>query len=148
VVVTLGRDGVYGSLDHRAWTAIVDAAVESLAAPPRLLHAVFPPGLFSPLWRALHRRRGARLVADLDPRTLGVAAAAVDLRLDIRPERARKLAAIAALGSQLVDGDPFTLLFPGLVERLLDEEWYMVANGPALPAGATDPFAGLEDAAH
>ena len=143
LVVTLGGDGVYGNLDHLAWTASVGAAVRSLASPPRVLHAVFPRRLFAPLWRALRRRRGAPLVGAIDPRELGVDAAAVDLRLDIRPLRARKLAAIAAHGSQLADGDPRTLLWPGLVERLLDEEWYVVAHGPALPAGATDPFAGL-----
>ena len=65
------------------------------------------------------------------------------LRLDIRAVRDRKLAAIASHRSQLLCGDPLSLLRPGLVERLLDEEWYDVAHGPDLPPGATDPFAGL-----
>jgi LmbE family N-acetylglucosaminyl deacetylase len=143
VAVTLGGDGVYASLDHRAWTDVVGAAVRGCGEPPRLLHAVFPRGLFVPVWRALRRGRGARLVAEVDPHSLGTDAADVALRLDVRSVRDRKLAAIAAHRSQLLDGDPLTFLRPGIVDRLLDEEWYLVADGPALPAGARDPFAGL-----
>lgn len=143
LVVTLGSDGVYGNLDHLAWTAIVAAALPQLAPAPRLLHAVFPRRLFAPLWRALRRRRGAPLVAEIDPERLGVDAAAVELRLDIRAVRDRKLAAIAAHRSQLAGGDPLTFLLPGVVEHLLDEEWYRVAHGPPFPAASTDPFAGM-----
>lgn len=141
LIVTLGSDGVYANLDHLACSAIATAALSRTNHPIRLLHAVFPRRLFAPLWRALHRRPGAGLVADVDPQTLGVDTP--ELRLDIRAVRDRKLAAIAAHRSQLLGGDPFTLLRPGLVERLLDEEWYVVAHGPPLPAGASDPFAGL-----
>jgi N-acetyl-1-D-myo-inositol-2-amino-2-deoxy-alpha-D-glucopyranoside deacetylase len=141
LIVTLGNDGVYAHLDHLACTAIATAAVSRARRPIRLLYSVFPRQLFAPLWRVLHRRPGAAMVADVDPRTLGVDAP--ELRLDIRAVRDRKLAAIAAHRSQLVGGDPLTFLRPGLVERLLDEEWYVVAHGPALPAGASDPFAGL-----
>ena len=143
LLVTLGSDGAYGHLDHLAWTAIVSLALAPLAEGSRLLHAVFPRRLFAPVWRALKRRAGARLVAAIDPQTLGVVADGVDLRLDIRRVRGRKLAAISAHRSQLVDGDPYSFLRPGLVECLLDEEWYMVARGPALPRGTTDPFDGL-----
>lgn len=143
VIVTLGCDGVYGNVDHLAWTAIVGAGVQCLRRPPRLLHAAFPRGLFAPLWRTLHRRGGPRLVAAIDPQTLGVDAGAADLRLDIRALRERKLAAIAAHRSQLAAGDPFTFLRPGLVEHLLDEEWYVVAHGPRFPSRTADPFAGL-----
>jgi len=142
LVITLGADGVYGSLDHLAFTATVTDALRALAPAPRLLHAVFPRGLFAPVWRALARRR-PRLVAAIDPNMLGVEAAAVDLRLDIRVQKPRKLAAIAAHCSQLAGGDPATFLMAGLIEPLLDEEWYLVAHGPALPAGADDPLAGL-----
>jgi LmbE family N-acetylglucosaminyl deacetylase len=141
VVVTLGDDGVYGHRDHLACTAIVASALAPMNRSQRVLHAVFPRQLFAPVWRALRRSAGGTLVADLDPRTLGVDAP--DLRLDIRAVRDRKLAAIAAHGSQLASGDPHTFLRPGLVERLLDEEWYCIAQGPPLPPGATDPFAGL-----
>jgi LmbE family N-acetylglucosaminyl deacetylase len=141
LIVTLGTDGVYGNLDHLAWTAIVTAAVQSLAQPPRVLHTVFPRRLFAPVWRALRRRRGDPLVGAIDPNQLGADDA--DLRLDIRALRQRKLAAVAAHRSQLVGGDPLTFLLPNLIEPLLDEEWYAVAHGPPLPVGAVDPFEAL-----
>jgi len=141
LIVSLGPDGVYGNLDHLAWTAIISAAVQPLTQPPRVLHAVFPRRLFAPVWRALRRRRGEPLVAAIDPRRLGVDDP--DLRLDIRAQRERKLAAVAAHRSQLADGDPLTFLLPNLIVPLLDEEWYAVAHGPALPAGAVDPFEAL-----
>ena len=136
-----GTDGVYGNLDHLAWTASISAAVQPLTQPPRVLHAVFPRRLFAPVWRALRRRRGEPLVAAIDPQRLGVDHP--DLRLDIRAQRERKLAAVAAHRSQLADGDPLTFLLPNLIVPLLDEEWYAVAHGPALPAGAVDPFEAL-----
>lgn len=143
LVVSLGADGVYGNLDHLAWADIVAAAVRRQTPAPRFLQAAFPRGLFTPLWRALRRRPGPPLVADLDPDRLGIERAAADLRLDIRALRSRKLAAIAAHASQLNAGDPLSLLRPGVVERLLDEEWYTVADGPPLPVDAMDALAAL-----
>lgn len=146
VVVTLGRDGVYGSVDHIAWTEIVDDAVAAWdpGARSRLLHAVFPRRWFASLWRALRRAGDGRLVVALDPETLGVEAERVDLRIELGPLRTRKLDAIRAHASQLAGGDPHTLMRAGLVAPLLDEEWFVVARGRRLPAGAADAFAGLE----
>ena len=62
------------------------------------------------------------------------APATVDYRVDTRPFRDKKLAAIAAHRSQLVDEDPRSFLLPGLVEPLLDEECFAHASGPALTA--------------
>lgn len=140
LVVTLDGDGAYGHRDHVAWTAIVAAAVRAVdgAHRPRLLHAVFPRRHFARLWE-LARRAGA--VVDLDPERLGVDVARADLSLDVRAQAARKLAACAAHDSQLdpVPGSFFRRLYDPLLER----EWYQVADGPPLPAGATDPFAAL-----
>src|SRR5215470_4658175 len=47
VVVTLGSDGAYAHLDHLAWTAIVSQALALAPDPPRVLHAVFPRGVFA-----------------------------------------------------------------------------------------------------
>jgi len=142
VVVTLGHDGVYGSRDHITWTGVVARAVAQVGGERRFLHAVFPRDLFAPVRRGLYRS-GTSALDPSAPRRLGVDPADVDLRLDIRPLRQRKLAAIAAHRSQLIGGDPLTFLRPGLIAPLLDEEWYLVASGPALPRGAADPFAGL-----
>ena len=139
LVVTLGPDGAYGHRDHLAWTAIVADAVRAApaAAAPRLLHAVFPRGHFARL-NELGRRAGA---VDLDPALLGIDADRVELRLDVRAFAERKLAGAAAHDSQL-DVTPGSF-FRRLYAPLLEEEWYVVAHGPPLPAGAVDPFAGL-----
>ena len=149
LVVTLGRDGAYGHRDHLAWTAIVDSAVRALpaGATPRLLHAAFPRGLFTRVAQ-LGQRAGA-VAADFDAAGVGIARDAAALCLDVRPLRDVKLAACAAHDSQL-DLTPGRL-FRRLLEPLLEEEWFVVAAGPPLPAGArgagaapaTDPFAGL-----
>lgn len=140
LAVTLGADGAYGHRDHLAWTAIVGAAVGTLppGTTPRLLHAVFPRGLFAPVWR-LAQRAGALGAIELD--ALGIEPAAVHLHLDVRAVRAQKLAALAAHDSQL-DVRPGTLL-RHIVRPLLREEWFVVASGPPLPAGAVDPFGGM-----
>lgn len=157
VVVTLGFDGAYGHKDHLALTAAVFRAVRTIdrdnqrarlegAEPtpaPRLLLAAFPQGLFAPLHRGLRRFRGGALVAEMPESAIGVAREAADLVVDIRAVRDTKLATIAAHRSQLRDGDPRSLLGPGVVDALLDEEWFTCAAGPPLPAGATSPFAGL-----
>lgn len=145
VVLTLGWDGVYGSVDHRALTAAVADAVKavSTSAPSRVLHAVFPRGLFAPVWRRLRRWPGARLDPSVAPADLGVARERADLRIDLGAVRAEKRAAIAAHRTQLVGDDPASFLGGGLLDRLLAEEWFVVDDGRDLPTGATDPFAGL-----
>lgn len=115
-VVTLGRDGVYGHLDHVAVT-------EGVLAVARSVHlAVFPRGLFHPLWRGLRRAgfRGVR--AGLRPEDLGVDSPALRKRVDPR----WRLRAAACHASQL-RGEPADFLRPGLLERLGDEDWFEVS---------------------
>jgi len=141
LVVTLGPDGAYGHPDHLAWTAIVDAAVDALPVTrtPRLLHAVFPRRLFAPV---AHLAQRAGVVADsVDPDALGIDRGDAHLRLDVRAAAACKLAAAAAHGSRLDSTPPS--FFRHLLAPLLAEEWFRVARGVPLPAGANDPFAGL-----
>ncbi len=146
VVLTMGRDGAYGHTDHLALTRLLDRAVCHLEEPPRLLHAVFPKGLFVPVWRALYRRPGI-IDPGITAESLGVSKERIDLVVDVREVRQQKLAAIACHRSQLPGDDPLAFLKPGLVGALLAEEWFSVAGGPALPAGAADPFAGAESPA-
>jgi LmbE family N-acetylglucosaminyl deacetylase len=138
VVVTLGDDGVYGHRDHIACTKMVAQATSA-----RVLHAVFPRGVFEPVWRLVRKARAARLVVDIDAAAIGVDPADVDLSVDIGSVRALKLAAIAAHDSQLAGGNPRSFLRPNLIDALLDVEWYIVAFGPPLPRGSDHPFAGL-----
>ncbi len=140
-IVTLGTDGVYGHRDHTACTALVARAAMRAAPDVRVLHTQFPAGLFAPLRRALRKRRAAAIDPAVGADDLGTRADAVDLRVPIASARDAKLAAIAAHASQLEGGDPRTFLLPGIVDALLDEEWYTLAAGPALPPGAAHPFA-------
>ncbi|PIE15921.1 MAG: hypothetical protein CSA66_08030 [Proteobacteria bacterium] len=144
-VLTLGRDGVYGHVDHLACTALLDAACAGLpqACRPRILHAAFPRDLFAPVRRFLARLPHPPVVPDAAALLLGASRRDVDLVVDIRPARDAKIAAMAAHQSQLRGGDPRTFLSAGIFEALLDEEWWIHASGPPLPPGATSPLAGL-----
>jgi N-acetyl-1-D-myo-inositol-2-amino-2-deoxy-alpha-D-glucopyranoside deacetylase len=149
LVVTLGPDGAYGHADHLACTAWVRAAVAAMAPAerPRLLLAVFPQGMFAPVWQRLRAWPGLAIASEIEAASLGVPAAAADLRLDIRAVAARKHAALAAHRSQLPDGDPMSFLAPALpgsaMVQLMAEEWFVHADGPPLPAGAESALAGL-----
>jgi N-acetyl-1-D-myo-inositol-2-amino-2-deoxy-alpha-D-glucopyranoside deacetylase len=148
LVVTQGPDGAYGHADHLACTAWVRAAVAAMAPAerPRLLLAVFPRGLFVPVWQRLRKLPGVAIASEIQAASLGVPAASVDLRLDIRAVAAPKLTALAAHRSQLPGGDPMRFLAPALpraaLARLMAEEWYVHADGPALPARASRDGAG------
>jgi N-acetyl-1-D-myo-inositol-2-amino-2-deoxy-alpha-D-glucopyranoside deacetylase len=149
LVVTLGPDGAYGHADHLACTAWVHAAVAAMtpAERPRLLLAVFPQGMFAPVWRRVRAMPGVAIASEIEAGSLGVPASAADLRLDIRAVAARKHAALAAHGSQLPDGDPMRFLAPALPRsamiQLMAEEWFVHTDGPPLPADAIGALAGL-----
>ncbi|MFN3202025.1 MAG: PIG-L deacetylase family protein [Bradymonadia bacterium] len=142
VVVTLGPDGAYGHRDHVACTAAVTRGAQGL----RVLHAAFPPGMFTPIRRALKRHLGSSGLAPLPPGGLGVPLKSADIVLDLGayPElRTIKQATLAAHRSQLAKGDPLSFLRPGLVFPLLQREAFVVAEGPPLPHPGADLFAGL-----
>lgn len=121
VVITLGEDGVYGSLDHIALTRRIDTVARRFAIA--VLHAQFPQGHFAPL-----RRRLQRAGMYLDGRIpLGRKVNEVALRVDATRQRTRKLAAVCAHASQLRDGDPWSFLGGRLLEPLLQEEWFTPA---------------------
>ncbi len=143
VVITLGRDGVYSAIDHRAWTDIVATALMGWSPAVRVLHAAFPQGMFDSLYRALRRAGGSPAVVDLGAATLGTDPGQVHLRIAIDAVRDEKIAAVAAHRSQLRGGDPWSFLRPGVLGVLLSEEWFIVDAGPPIPPGATDVFAGL-----
>ncbi|WP_428266037.1 PIG-L family deacetylase [Haliangium sp.] len=149
VTVTLGLDGAYGHRDHIALSRAASAAVAARRreCQPRLLLVEHPAGMFKRLWRTMRRVRPGLIAGALAARDLGRQAAQVDLRVDVSDVWPAKRAAIAAHASQLVDGRPESFLTPALDAaawaHLAAQEWYRVAAGPALPAGARDPFAGL-----
>jgi N-acetyl-1-D-myo-inositol-2-amino-2-deoxy-alpha-D-glucopyranoside deacetylase len=125
LVLTLGADGGYGHVDHLATTEMVGGAFERVLAPrgATLLRAVFPRGIFRAFWEEMHAQTPELLGID-DPESLGCTADAADLRVDIRAQRVAKLASIAAHHTQIYDGDPHRFIAPGVVDALLEEEWF------------------------
>ncbi len=121
VVFTLGEDGGYGHPDHLACTRMVQTARFDGA----LLEAVFPRGAFAPVHRAL--RRFIQLERTTDE--LGTSRDRVDHIVSIAASREQKLASIGAHRSQLRGDDPRSFLVDGLIDALLDEEWFMQVRG-------------------
>jgi len=120
IVLTLGDDGVYGHPDHLACTRLVGAA--TFEAP--LLHAAFPRGHFAPVHRALSRFMPLERSAE----QLGTTREHVFHVADVRRYRALKRASIGAHRSQLRDGEARSFLRRGLIDGLLDEEWFVLAG--------------------
>jgi N-acetyl-1-D-myo-inositol-2-amino-2-deoxy-alpha-D-glucopyranoside deacetylase len=122
LLLTLGPDGAYGHPDHLALHRAVVAAVEAAPAPPAVLFAAFPSGLFRPqsdLCRPILGDPPAVAPADL-----GVERP--DVRIPIAAVADRKLAALAAHASQLPGGDPAAIFPPGIVPALLRDEWFLL----------------------
>ncbi len=144
--VVLGADaaGVYGHRDHRCCHRWLCAAVATMpaAARPRLLLAAFPRGLLDGFARNLARSPHGRLLDPAPAGGFGIERVAADLVVDVRSLRDAKRAALAAHRSQLADGRPESFVLPGIAGPLLAEEWFTLAAGPPLPAGASHPFAG------
>ena len=145
VVLTHGSDGAYGHVDHVAVSSLVTAALSMLPdrPMPRLLQAVFPQNLFRPVWQRLRRSRRYRGSVLASRPDFGSSPEQADLRIELASAGGRKIESVRCHVSQLADGDPHRFLFPGLIDRLLQEEWYRHAGGPALPEGAKDVFAGF-----
>ncbi|HHH30780.1 MAG TPA: PIG-L family deacetylase [Polyangiaceae bacterium] len=133
VVITLGADGAYGHPDHLATTAMLHQV-----ATCRILHAAFPRDHFGGV-----RRRLARHVPLADVGPLGIRRVDAHLVVDVSAHRDQKLAAVAAHRSQLGSDDPRSFLVPGLIDPLLEEEWFVCARGPSLPPDPPSIFAGL-----
>jgi LmbE family N-acetylglucosaminyl deacetylase len=137
VLLTLGRDGVYGHRDHLAVTRWVDAASESV---DRVLHVAFPRGLFQPMYRGLRDRGFPGVVPGMTPEQFGLRPGEADLVVDVRPVQDRKRSAMAAHSTQS----------SGLADRLLPvdltplflEEWFVLTAGE-LPPDAVLPTDGL-----
>lgn len=122
IVVTLGPDGAYGHPDHLALHRAVCQGVDALTAPPALLFAAFPAGLFIPQYERCRPILGNPPA--IEPSAIGVATP--DFRVPIATVAAAKLAAIRAHQSQLPGGAPEALFPPGIVPALLAEEWFLL----------------------
>ncbi|MGW8322328.1 MAG: PIG-L deacetylase family protein [Thermodesulfobacteriota bacterium] len=145
VVVTLGGDGAYGHLDHLACTGLMARAVTELypRRKIRLIGSVFPRDLFRPLYERLKRIRKVPLDRRFDAEKLGTLREEADLCVNISSVRDVKLAAVGCHASQLEDGDPYSFMGKGVIDRILEEEWFVRIAGPAFPQGSSTIFDGL-----
>jgi LmbE family N-acetylglucosaminyl deacetylase len=125
LVLTLGADGAYGHPDHLAVHRWVTGAWTALAQRPPLLFAAFPAGLFAPHWDACRAMFGD----PPNPPRAALGRAPLHYTVPIRSAAETKLAALGAHRSQLPEGDPRRLFPPGIIDALLEEEWFTDARG-------------------
>jgi N-acetyl-1-D-myo-inositol-2-amino-2-deoxy-alpha-D-glucopyranoside deacetylase len=128
VAMVMGPDGVYGHPDHLAmhrWVLLAHACYEF--ERPLLVMPVFPRGLFLPQYEKCLEAGTLGARPELKGRHIGADTSRAQA-LDIRSVAARKLAAIACHRSQLPGGDPRALFPPGIVDQLLETEYYEVAG--------------------
>ncbi len=122
ILVTLGPDGAYGHPDHLALHRTICHVVEALPAPPALLFAAFPAGLFIPQYERCRPILGSPPA--IEPAAIGITTP--DFRVPIASVARAKLEAIGAHQSQLPGGDPEALFPRGIVSALLSEEWFLL----------------------
>jgi len=146
IVITLGADGVYGHVDHLSLTRWVSLAVASLVPrkPLRVLHTAFPRRLFRSVRRKLERYADGSLLGAIRERDLGCDREDADVVVNMSRMADHKIRAIQAHASQLKDNDPHSFIERGLIDHLLEEEWFMLVSGPPFSEGADHLFFGLD----
>lgn len=126
LVLTLGRDGIYGHRDHVAVTRWVEAALAQLEArgegPPAAFGVVFEPGVFDAQWSSFARRRPELAVTDWIAKGRGVPPGEEAMRVGIEAVEAVKRAAIRAHRSQLRGPDEAAFFVPGTLPLMLGIE--------------------------
>lgn len=123
LVLTLGRDGIYGHRDHVAVTRWVEAALASLGeGAPEAFGVVFEPGVFDAQWTSFSRRRPELAVADWIAKGRGVPPGEEAMRVAIEAVEAVKRAAIRAHRSQLRGPDEAAFFVPGTLPLMLGVE--------------------------
>lgn len=126
LVLTLGRDGVYGHRDHVAVTRWVEAALDAVGelgeATPEGFGVVFEPGVFDAQWTSFVRRRPELAVEDWIAKGRGVPPGEEAWRVGISEVEPAKRAAIRAHRSQLRGPDEAAFFVPGTLPLMLGVE--------------------------
>ena len=140
VVVTFDADGLYWHPDHIAVHTATTAAVAGAATPPALYYVTMSPDAMRGMVEAVAARVGHEApfvvlgVTDVD--AIGAQAPAPSLKVDVRAQAERKLAAIRCHQSQLA-GSPFPLMTASEAESWLGTEYLrrapVGADGDAFP---------------
>ncbi|MGI8551867.1 MAG: hypothetical protein ACR2PL_13945, partial [Dehalococcoidia bacterium] len=124
-----------------------DRFPEERLGPPyrveRLFTCAFPQGLFRPQYEKMLHSDLAAEVRLVDPRRLGVPSSEMSVAVPVEEFADGKLRALACHRSQYDGDDPRAIFPPGVVDRLLQVEYFHL-EGPT-PAGRplTDIFAEL-----
>lgn len=121
LVLTLGRDGIYGHRDHVVVTSWVEAALAQVAGV-EAFGVVFEPGVFDTQWTGFAKRRPELAVADWIARGRGTALGDEAWSVDITAVEAAKKAAIRAHRSQLRGPDEAAFFVPGTLPLMLGVE--------------------------
>lgn len=146
VVVTYAADGGYGHPDHVRAHDVTAAAVRRVPEVARLLATVRSRGVLDAGLDALRAVPGLPFRLPGPDELPAVDDTTVDVRLDVTAERAARLAALAAHGTQvsLWPGPPTAYAMSnGVAQPLGDVEEFVLLAGEPLPPGADDLFAGV-----
>jgi LmbE family N-acetylglucosaminyl deacetylase len=120
LVLTLGRDGIYGHRDHVAVTRWVAAAAAEVAVVA--YGVVFEPGVFDTQWRSFAKRRPELAVAEWIDNGRGTRLGEEAWRVEIGHVEPHKRAAIRAHRSQLRGPDEAAFFVPGTLPLMLGVE--------------------------
>ncbi|MEJ7892341.1 MAG: PIG-L deacetylase family protein [Solirubrobacteraceae bacterium] len=128
VVLTFGADGLYDHPDHVAAGRIAALALGRVGGGI-VLEAAWPPETISALVAAARERGLPTDLWGIPPEAFGSEGPAPTLVVDGTPVLARKLAAIRAHRSQLIDGHLLLGLPDDLALRFLAHEPWRLAPG-------------------
>lgn len=133
VLLTFGKDGLYGHPDHSAARYIACLAADRLEAGGAdaisIYEAAWPPGAVPALAGAARERGMPAGLWGLDPEAFGAEGEPATLVLDVREALPRKLAALRSHRTQLGADHLLTALPDDLAERFLHEEPWRLARG-------------------
>jgi LmbE family N-acetylglucosaminyl deacetylase len=122
LVVTLGPDGAYGHRDH---IAVTEAVEEVFGGEVPIYEAVFPVGLFAPVWRVM-KQQFPTVMGELAEDDLGTDVRQADVVLDTSLLAYKRTEALTAHQSQLPGGNPSRFLGKNFIDKLLSREYYRV----------------------
>jgi LmbE family N-acetylglucosaminyl deacetylase len=126
-VTSYDDNGIYGHIDHVRVHEIAARSVEGTSS--ELYESTLDRGVLRRLRRELFERG---LVTDLWPgaltQQLGVESGSTLVTVDVTGQLERKLVAVAAHSSQVIEAPSFMGLPPGVFHHLLRTEWFRIGR--------------------
>jgi LmbE family N-acetylglucosaminyl deacetylase len=141
VVVTYDENGNYGHPDHIQAHRVAVAAAEATGIPLKFYYSAVPKSGFARL-RAALEASGADIEEIDVPEDFGTPDEMITTDIDVSAYVERKLAALAAHGSQ-TENSFFSRLPDDVVRLALSHESFVLRSAPSGLAREDDLFAGL-----